>query len=168
MYQQFFVSKMHRFMMNCPYICNYSALWSYIWGQISSPSKYANFIYCSRSVCYNLNEYGIDGIIIGVYLTFIWPAMLAVQVRWRMNQSIQEKYTVWLLLHEHCKLGWSCVPRYFEPGFTSVFWRCLVNLSATTDFCYPPGCQQSDCSMLKVAHRPQPAKNTLWFFHQAR
>ena len=54
------VSEVLGSVMNCPYICNYSALWrcTGIWSQILSLLICTNFMSWSRLVGYCLNEYG--------------------------------------------------------------------------------------------------------------
>ena len=48
-----FVSKMHRSMMICLHICNYSVLWWWFWGKSFSLSLCTNLKFCSRSVRYD-------------------------------------------------------------------------------------------------------------------
>ena len=54
----FCYKKMHRSMMNSPYISNYSVLWWCIWSQISSLSFCINLMSCLHRVGIYLNEYG--------------------------------------------------------------------------------------------------------------
>ena len=90
-----FVSKMHRSAMNGPYICNYSVLWWWFWGQILSRVHHyvPNSSFCSWSEHYYWNEYGIISLVSTVFQVFSMELEKSWE-RFYSSRGVFQQYTV--------------------------------------------------------------------------